>query len=113
MVESWLRNRGFGTKILLLSAIALAGIGVSAVVGVVAQSRNDTGAKELSAAATLTREALEADMAHDAIRGDVLRALLAARSATPDAAEIAAIDQDLADHSATMREKLTDLAEPP
>ncbi|GIJ55828.1 methyl-accepting chemotaxis protein [Virgisporangium aurantiacum] len=113
MVESWLRNRGFGTKILLLSAIALAGIGISAVVGVVAQSRSEEGADQLAVAATLTREALEADMGHDAIRGDVLRALLAVRSATPDPAEITEINQDLADHSATMRDKLTDLANPP
>src|SRR5688572_21887566 len=98
MVESWLRNRGFGTKILLLSTIALAGIGVSAVVGVVAQSRNEDGADQLSTAAVLTRQALEADMAHDAIRGDVLRALLAVGSANPDPAEITEINQDLADH---------------
>jgi methyl-accepting chemotaxis protein len=112
IIESWLRNRRFGTKIVLLSAIALVGIAVSTAVGMVAQSRNEDGAEQLSTSATLTREALEADMAHDAIRGDVLRALLAARSATPDPAEVTEINQDLNEHSAAMRDRLTNLAGP-
>jgi methyl-accepting chemotaxis protein len=113
IIESWLRNRGFGTKIMLLSAIAITGIGVSAAVGMVAQIRNESDADRLSVSATLTREALEADMAHDAIRGDVLRALLAARAATPDPAEVAEVNRDLEEHSAAMRDKLTALASPP
>ncbi len=112
MIESWLRNRRFGTKILFLSVIAIAGITVSAAVGIVAQSRNESDADQLSAAAAFTREALEADMAHDAIRGDVLRALLAAQAPTRDPGEVTEITDDLGDHSALMRDKLADLAGP-
>jgi methyl-accepting chemotaxis protein len=112
-IESWLRNRRFGTKIMFLSVIAIAGIAIGAVVGIVAMKNGEEDADQLSAAATLTRDALEADMAHDAVRGDVLRALLAAQVATPDAAEIAAVNKDLEEHSATMRDELTTLAGPP
>jgi methyl-accepting chemotaxis protein len=112
VIESWLRNRRFGTKIMLLSTIAIAGIAVSAAVGMIAQARNESDADQLAVSATLTREALEADMAHDAIRGDVLRALLAAQATTRDAAEAAEVDSDLAAHSAAMRDKLTNLAGP-
>jgi methyl-accepting chemotaxis protein len=105
-IESWLRNRRFGTKIMFLSVIAIAGIAVSAAVGIVAQSRSEKGADQLAAAAVLTRAALEADMAHDAVRGDVLRALVAGQGGAVNASELDEVTGDLGAHSDIMRDKL-------
>jgi methyl-accepting chemotaxis protein len=105
VLEAWLRNRRIRTKLALICAIALAGIAIGAGVGIEALGENDGDVDDLTAAAMLTRTALEADMAHDAVRGDVLRAMLAG-----DAAEVTAVRDDLTDHSGTMRDSLDALA---
>ena len=55
---------------------------------------------------TAQRNHLEADMMHDALRGDVLAALLAA--AQNNVSAIDAIQKDLQEHSATFRSKLAE-----
>jgi methyl-accepting chemotaxis protein len=60
--------------------------------------------RDLQTSAHLTRTALEADMGHDAVRGDVLRIVFA--RAEPERAEAT---DDLRDHSTAMRDKLGSL----
>jgi methyl-accepting chemotaxis protein len=93
------------TKLALIVAIALAGLTVSTLVGINGLGKAQHSARDLQTSAQLTRTALEADMAHDAIRGDVLRAMFA--SAEAEQSEAA---EDLAEHSAAMRDKLAVLS---
>ncbi|MDR6318273.1 methyl-accepting chemotaxis protein [Actinoplanes couchii] len=95
------------TKLGLLVAVPLAGLVVSTTVGVSGLLTANDSARELQTAAQLTRTALEADMAHDAIRGDVLRALFS-RDGT-DRTEGAG---ELTEHIAAMRAKLDALDDP-
>jgi methyl-accepting chemotaxis protein len=101
MVSAWLGRFKVRTKLTLLVGVAMTGLLVSTVVGIVGLTAAERSARDLQSAAHLTRTALEADMAHDAIRGDVLRVFVATTDA--ERAEAAA---DLADHTATMRERL-------
>ncbi|WP_172890762.1 methyl-accepting chemotaxis protein [Actinoplanes derwentensis] len=89
------------TKLGLIVAIALAGLVISTMVGIRGLGKAQDNARDLQTSAQLTRTALEADMAHDAIRGDVLRGVFS-RGAT-DRAEAA---DDLTEHSAAMRDRL-------
>jgi methyl-accepting chemotaxis protein len=99
-LESWLRRRRLATKLALIGVIALAGFAVGAAVGVAALIDNEDEVANLTRSAALARAALEADMAHDAVHSDVLRALLAA-----DATQADEIRTDLARHAATMRDR--------
>jgi methyl-accepting chemotaxis protein len=103
-LNRWLGNRRIRTKLAVLAAVALGGMTAGAVVGLHALGESAEHAADLQEVTALTRAALEADMAHDAIRGDVLRGLLAGA-----AAERAEIRADLDEHVATMREKLDTL----
>ncbi|HWS35712.1 MAG TPA: methyl-accepting chemotaxis protein [Actinoplanes sp.] len=89
------------TKLALIVGVALAGLVISTVVGISGLGKAEQSARALQVSAQLTRTALEADMAHDAIRGDVLRALFAA-----SAAERAEAGTDLGDHVGVMRDRL-------
>jgi methyl-accepting chemotaxis protein len=104
-VRVWLQNRRLRTKLALMIGVGMIGVVLSAGVGVLALQNSETKAHSLERVAQLTRAALEADMAHDAIRGDVLRAVLA-----DDASEKAEIAKDLDEHSEVMRDRLTVLA---
>ncbi|MCA2212521.1 methyl-accepting chemotaxis protein [Jidongwangia harbinensis] len=111
MVYAWLGRRRVRTKLMLLVGMALIGVLVSAAVGVRGLTAAERDARDLQTSAHLTRTALEADMAHDAIRGDVLRVFVATTSA--ERAEAAA---DLTEHTAIMQDRLavfrTDQAPP-
>ena len=76
-VNRWLRDRRIRTKLAILAVVALGGMAAGATVGLDALDESAALAADLQGGTALTRAALEADMAHDAIRGDVLRALLA------------------------------------
>jgi methyl-accepting chemotaxis protein len=101
---AWLRGRRVRTKLGLIVAIALVGLVVCALVGISGLSRAENSTRDLQTSAQLTRTALEADMAHDAIRGDVLR-ILSARTET----ERSEASTDLAEHGATIRDKVAAL----
>jgi methyl-accepting chemotaxis protein len=98
VIRSWddLRVR---TKLAVLSGAAVLGLAASAVLSVGSLSALDARSHELQRLGALTRTALEADMAHDAIKGDVQQALLFRTGPQHDAA-VAAV----ADHAATLRE---------
>jgi methyl-accepting chemotaxis protein len=100
-VNRWLRNRRVRTKLAILAAVALGGMAAGAVVGLRALGDAATHVADLQGATALTRAALEADMAHDAIRGDVLGTLLAAGPTERTEAR-AGLDE----HVATMRARL-------
>ena len=89
----WLGNRPVAMKLAGLAGIALlamVAIGITAV-----QSASTAAARsaELAQLNEWTKVTLEADMAHDAVRGDVLRAIVSSGTADAEAARA-----DLADH---------------
>ncbi len=69
-------DRPLGVKLAALVGAGAVSLGVFAVITV--QSLNGTGvtADELLAGAEATEDVLLADMMHDAVRGDVLQALV-------------------------------------
>jgi methyl-accepting chemotaxis protein len=89
------------TKLAGLSAI---GITMMVMVGVFGYRGITTVASktdDLTVAATMIRNQLEADMMHDALRGDVLASLLAQTEE-----ERATVDADLTDHAQHFREMI-------
>jgi methyl-accepting chemotaxis protein len=101
-----IRDRSVGVKIGSIVAFALLSLVVTAGMAMSALSDVAARAGDLDRAAVSTRHALEADMAHDAIRGDVQRALLAATDA--ERQEAAA---DLTEHIQIITEKIKDFAD--
>ncbi|GAA1813248.1 hypothetical protein GCM10009682_38040 [Luedemannella flava] len=100
---TWLSNVRVRTKLAILVTTGVVGVGVGLVVNISSQTAAADRAAELVRSAALTRTALEADMAHDAIRGDILRAVVAGTGS----GEIAA---DLAAHTEIMRSHLAELS---
>ncbi|HEU5108748.1 MAG TPA: methyl-accepting chemotaxis protein, partial [Micromonosporaceae bacterium] len=100
-VNMWVRNRRIRTKLVILAAIAVAGMAAGAVVGLHALGDAADNAAALQRVTELTRAALEADMAHDATRGDVLGSQLAANPAERDR-----LRPELRDHVDKMRTEL-------
>jgi methyl-accepting chemotaxis protein len=106
-VRIWLASRPIGVKlgslagIALVAVVAVGGVGVGAL-GAAAQHAHD-----LEALGGLTRVTLEADMAHDAIRADVLRAMLGGAGRDGTAAK-----SDLADHMAILRDGVARFRKP-
>src|SRR3712207_2339588 len=101
MARNLWSDRPLGVK---LAALVAAGAVVLAVFAVLTvQALRGTGERtdELLATTHATGEALQADMMHDAVRGDVLQAMLA--GAGP---EYAAAVADLAEHGETFRDSL-------
>nr|BFE78692.1 hypothetical protein GCM10020093_012930 [Planobispora longispora] len=95
---SWLGNRPVRGKLALIVGIAMLGLAATAGIGVGELRLAEDRARDLETSAHMTRMALEADMAHDAIRGDVLRTMV-----TTDDAERARARDELAEHSSAMR----------
>jgi hypothetical protein len=101
MARNLWSDRPLGAK---LAALVAAGAVVLAVFAVLTvQALRGTGERtdELLATTHATAAALEADMAHDAVRGDVLQAMLA--GAGP---EYSAAVAGLAQHGGTLRDSL-------
>ncbi|GAA1561636.1 hypothetical protein GCM10009827_098780 [Dactylosporangium maewongense] len=98
-LRNWLRNRPIAVKLGAVLAVALVTVGALLFVGVRALTDGEERARELEHVGKLTRETLEADMAHDAIRGDVLRMLLAVSRGGDTGTEVAEVRADLASHS--------------
>ncbi|MFG6466549.1 methyl-accepting chemotaxis protein [Roseateles sp. BYS87W] len=96
--------RGRLMALSLMSAFFVALVGG---VGFVALGMMTGTATAVSASNTALRSQLEADMMHDALRGDVLRAMLAGTKG--DAAEVASVRKDLAEHTKTFNEQFDEL----
>jgi methyl-accepting chemotaxis protein len=101
MARSLWSDRPLGVKLSALVAAGALALGVFAVITVQALQGTGERTDELLATTHATGQALEADMMHDAVRGDVLQALLDGTGPLYDSAAT-----DLADHSATLREVL-------
>jgi methyl-accepting chemotaxis protein len=101
MTRSMWSDRPLGVKLAALVAAGALALAVFAVVTVQALQGTGERAAILLTTTHVTGKALEADMMHDAVRGDVLAALL---SATP--AEYGTATDDLAAHSQNFRDIL-------
>jgi methyl-accepting chemotaxis protein len=97
-------DRPLGVKLSALIGAAAVSLGVFAVIAVGALRDAGDRSSELLAANRATGAALEADMMHDAVRADVLQALL---SGTGPAYTSALADLD--EHSATLRAALAEV----
>jgi methyl-accepting chemotaxis protein len=93
-LASWAANRSVRTKLATLVGIAMIALIVLGTVGGRALGNAAERARELDHVGQLARVEMEADMAHDAIRGDVLRAMLATGGA-----EATEINDDFAAHA--------------
>ena len=78
-VAAVLDDRPMRTKLAVALGVALVGAAVVGITGVVELQANTRVSTRLQTLQQLTRVSLEADMAHDAIRGDVQQ-LVASRS---------------------------------
>jgi methyl-accepting chemotaxis protein len=98
-------DRPLGVKLAALVAAGAVSLGAFAVVTVQALDGTGERTDDVLAGAEATGDALMADMMHDAVRGDVLAALL---SVGIGPAYTSAVS-DLEGHSATLRDVLTEL----
>ncbi|BFU43604.1 methyl-accepting chemotaxis protein [Krasilnikovia sp. MM14-A1004] len=95
----WVADRSVRTKLAALVAVGLVALVGVALAGLTSLEKAGDKARELNRVARLSRVSLESDMAHDAVRGDVQRALLS--TGGDEADEIRA---DLQEHSAILRD---------
>lgn len=101
MSRSWWPDRPLGVK---LATLVLAGsLALVVFGGISVTALHSTGERteELLRTTTATGSAAEADMMHDAVRADVLQALLSGSGTRYDSAVT-----DLADHAATLQAAL-------
>ncbi|MBM7806709.1 methyl-accepting chemotaxis protein [Geodermatophilus bullaregiensis] len=101
MARNLWSDRPLGVKLAALVAVGALALGVFAVVTLQALAGAGQRTDVLLATTHATAAALEADMMHDAVRGDVLQALLSGTGPQHTAAVA-----DLADHAATFRDSL-------
>src|SRR4051812_40454122 len=94
-------DRPLGVKLSALVAIGAASLGIFALISVQALEGTGETARHLVSTGDATGLALEADMMHDAVRGDVLAALLG--TGTPGYQNAV---RDLTGHSANFRDLL-------
>jgi methyl-accepting chemotaxis protein len=99
MARSLWSDRPLGVKLTALVAAGATVLGVFAVVTVGALQDTGETAEELLASAGATEDVLLADMMHDAVRADVLQALVSGGSGDLYRSAVA----DLADHAAMFR----------
>jgi methyl-accepting chemotaxis protein len=91
-------------------ALTLSGLGFVVLIGLVAYlaiERMDASTAALTRTNTALRSHMEADMMHDALRGDVLRAMLAAGKS--EAKEQADIRKDFDEHVADFKKQIDEL----
>lgn len=91
-----------GKKLLCLSGIGILALGVVGTTGYRSVSRLADGMQTMVTTSTALRNHLEADMMHDAIRGDVLAALLAKPEEKID------VEKELAEHGDWFRKTLAE-----
>ena len=98
-------------QLFALSGLGLAFVLAVGATGYLAASRLATAAGHITTAGSALKSQLQADQAHDALRSDVLAALLSAEK--PDAAEQKAIRGDLAEHAKLFRDSIQTLESMP
>jgi len=91
-------------KLFILSGAALGFVGVLAVTGYLAVRQLDGAMDDISVNGTVLMHQMKADMAHDALRSDVLAAFLASES--KDAGEQQTIRQAAAMHASNFRDAI-------
>ncbi|CAN5315674.1 hypothetical protein BH11PSE9_BH11PSE9_27570 [soil metagenome] len=91
-------------KLLASSLLSLAFVIAVGGIGFVAATRLASAAQNIADGGSALKSQMEADQAHDALRADVLAALLA--SETKDAAEERAIKADIGKHGSLFRDSL-------
>ena len=106
MVRSLWSDRPLGVKLAALVAAGAVALGVFALITVQALQGTGERTDVLLATTHATGKALEADMMHDAVRGDVLQALL--YGAGP---EYSSAVSDLEEHAGVFREALVGVGE--
>ncbi|MEV4514887.1 methyl-accepting chemotaxis protein [Dactylosporangium sp. NPDC049525] len=101
-LRGWVRNRPIVVKLGAIFVVSLLTVVALLFAGTRALNDGEERARQLERVGQLTRQTLEADMAHDAIRGDVLRILLAVSRGGDIATEATEVQSDLTDHSAIL-----------
>src|SRR4051794_34822947 len=107
MARSFWSDRPLGVKLAALVAAGAAALGVFAVVTVGALEATGERAGHLLASAEATGDVLLADMMHDAVRADVLQALLSGGAGPLYDGAVT----DLADHDAVLRDVMAEALE--
>ncbi|MEV6923106.1 methyl-accepting chemotaxis protein [Dactylosporangium sp. NPDC051485] len=107
-LRRWSRNRPIATKLGAIIVVAVLTVAVLVMVGVRALNADGDRAHQLQDLNRLTRTTLEADMAHDAVRADVLRILLAASrgAAAAGGTEATGTRGDLAGHGKVLTDAM-------
>ena len=95
-------------RLLLANLATLACVAICGAIGFLAVRSQGMAMDGISANGAAMKDQLQADMAHDAIRGDVLAALVGA--ANLDSARQAEAAKDLVEHTGIFRERLTSMA---
>ncbi|WP_143447992.1 methyl-accepting chemotaxis protein [Kineosporia sp. R_H_3] len=95
--SAWLDDRSVAVKLATLVGVALVALLAVGAVGVQELRAASTQAERLESLQKMTRLALEADMAHDAVKGDVQQAILDGDSASGREARA-----ELDDHAAIL-----------
>jgi methyl-accepting chemotaxis protein len=104
----WFANRPAAVKLGAVAVVAVVAVAVVVGIGVRALSSAASRVNDLNRFNADIRLSLEADMAHDAIRGDTLRALIAGPTASSSDKD--GIRGDLADHSKIITDALAAFA---
>jgi methyl-accepting chemotaxis protein len=104
MSQSWWSDRPLGVKLSALVAAGSLALGGFGLISVTALQGAGVRTDELLQTTTATGQAADADMMHDAVRADVLQALL-------DEAASRSAAADLEDHSAALQEALAAVRE--
>ena len=101
MSGSWWSDRPLGVKLTTLVGAGSLALAASGLISVTALQGTGQRTEELLGTTTATGAAAEADMMHDAVRADVLQALL-----TGSGPQYASAVTDLQDHAATLEAAL-------
>jgi len=91
-------------RLLLAGAVSIAASIIAGGTGLIGMNVAGDSTDRVTMIAESIRHHMEGDMMHDALRGDVLLALRA--SAAGDAAELDAVNQEVADHANAFREAI-------
>jgi len=91
-------------RLLLAGAVSIAASIIAGGTGLIGMNVAGNSTDRVTMIAESIRHHMEGDMMHDALRGDVLLALRA--SAAGDAAELDAVNQEVADHANAFREAI-------
>ena len=105
MARNLWSDRPLGAKLAVLVVAGAVVLAVFAAIAVRALDSTGATADELLASAEVTQDVLTADMVHDAVRGDVLQALVSGGQGDLYQSAVA----DLAEHDRTFRDLLLEI----